>query len=37
MTLNKRISLLMQAEKEKFDDDMIILGKAFPYALTPFH
>ena len=24
-------------EKEKFDDDMLILGKAFPYALTPFH
>ena len=25
------------AEKEKFDDDIIIIGKAFPYALTPFH
>ena len=25
------------ADKEKFDDDMLILGKAFPYALTPFH
>ena len=25
------------AEKEQFDDDMLILGKAFPYALTPFH
>ena len=24
-------------DKEKFDDDMILLGKAFPYALTPFH
>ena len=25
------------AEKEQFEDDMLILGKAFPYALTPFH
>jgi hypothetical protein len=25
------------AEKEQFDDDMLFLGKAFPYALTPFH
>ena len=25
------------ADKEKFEDDMIELGKAFPYALTPFH
>ena len=24
-------------DQEKFDDDMLILGKAFPYALTPFH
>ena len=24
-------------DQERFDDDMIILGKAFPYALTPFH
>jgi hypothetical protein len=24
-------------DKEKFDDDMLLLGKAFPYALTPFH
>ena len=25
------------AEKEKFDDDMLILGKSFPYSLTPYH
>jgi hypothetical protein len=25
------------ADKEKFEDDMLALGKAFPYALTPFH
>ena len=24
-------------EQEKFDDSMILLGKSFPYALTPFH
>ncbi len=24
-------------EKEKFDDSMILLGKSFPYALTPYH
>ena len=24
-------------EKEKFDDRMLILGKSFPYALTPYH
>ena len=24
-------------DQEKFDDDMLVLGKAFPYALTPFH
>ena len=24
-------------DQEKFDDDMLLLGKAFPYALTPFH
>ena len=24
-------------QKEQFEDDMLILGKAFPYALTPFH
>ena len=24
-------------EKEKFDDSMLILGKSFPYALTPYH
>ena len=24
-------------DQEKFDDNMLILGKAFPYALTPFH
>lgn len=25
------------ADKEQFEDDMLILGKAFPYSLTPFH
>ena len=25
------------ADKERFEDDMLLLGKAFPYALTPFH
>lgn len=25
------------ADKERFDDDMLLLGKAFPYALTPLH
>lgn len=24
-------------EQEKFDDNMALLGKSFPYALTPFH
>ena len=24
-------------EKEKFDDSMLILGKSFPYSLTPYH
>ena len=24
-------------EKEKFDDSMILLGKSFPYSLTPYH
>ena len=24
-------------EQEKFDDNMVLLGKSFPYALTPFH
>lgn len=24
-------------EKEKFDDCMLILGKSFPYSLTPYH
>ena len=24
-------------DKEKFDDSMLILGKSFPYALTPYH
>ena len=24
-------------EKEKFDDNMILLGKSFPYSLTPYH
>ena len=24
-------------EKEKFDDSMLLLGKSFPYSLTPFH
>ena len=24
-------------EQEKFDDYMIILGKSFPYSLTPYH
>jgi len=24
-------------DKERFEDDMLELGKAFPYALTPFH
>ena len=25
------------AEQEKFDDCMLILGKSFPYSLTPYH
>ena len=25
------------ADKEKFDDSMLILGKSFPYSLTPYH
>lgn len=25
------------SDKEKFDDSMLILGKSFPYALTPYH
>ena len=24
-------------EKEKFDDSMLLLGKSFPYSLTPYH
>ena len=24
-------------EKEKFDDSMALLGKSFPYSLTPYH
>ena len=24
-------------QKEQFEDDMLLLGKAFPYSLTPFH
>ena len=24
-------------DKEKFDDSMLILGKSFPYSLTPYH
>ena len=24
-------------EQEKFDDSMILLGKSFPYSLTPYH
>ena len=25
------------SDKEKFDDSMLILGKSFPYSLTPYH
>lgn len=25
------------SEKERFDDSMLILGKSFPYSLTPYH